>query len=160
MARRGFEFDATDADGATHKYVCEFHPFESDANALAWKLLELASEPLSKLIPSFFSKGRAAKGKMSFDDIDLSKIDMMSVIRDIGKLIGAADMRALTLELLKYAWRDGQRLDNANNRDEAFSGNMQEVYPVLFNVIKSNNFFPSLGTPKSLPSIQKHNTPK
>ena len=163
MARRGFEFETIDSFGEKHKYVCEFHPFESDANVLAWRLLELMSEPLAKMIPALFPSG----GKMSSanlqsiaEELNFSGDELMIVVKDIGNLIGKLNMPALTNELLKYAVRDGKALSDPDNRDDAFSGNFGEVYKALYQIVRQNNFFPSLGTPKGLPSKVKSNTLK
>ena len=163
MARRTFEFEATDCEGKFHKYRCEFHPFESDALPMAWKLMEMASEPIAKLLPSIFKAGgklTSSNLKSFMDEFDAANLDLESLVRDVGRMIAGNDMVALTKELLKYAWRDGICLNTADARDDAFSGKVQEVYTVVFQVIKHNNFFPSLGTQKSLPSKLKENTQK
>lgn len=157
MIPNTYEFTINDAHGLPHVYTGVMHPPDEGMDIL-WHLMALGGEPLARLAQGLIGdamQGLGGSGDMSAvlvqlrDKVDLEKIDLPAVARDLRVVVGQLPMTELVHRLLKYADRDGKPLRTDGNRlhfDQAYTANYLEMVHAAGRVIAVNGFLPQFVT--------------
>jgi hypothetical protein len=128
-----------DVDGNPHEYLITLHP-PTEGEILMWQLAELAGESLGGILSAALSGGSL--------DLDAG-IDFSAAGRDVANALRRTNMPAFRAALLKHTIRDGKRLDDPMNFNEAYQANYAEIFLAMKEVLQVNRLFPRPDTPKS-----------
>ena len=161
------EFQLADAKGNPHDYTLSPHP-TSEGSMLALRVLGMAGEPIGRLaggnldaimdiIPIAIEAANQAeledKGdaemfeeiKREIGDLSDLDLDLGSIVADIQAAIFEAGGDKFLKDLLKYTYRDGEKLAQPHVYDQAYQANYRELFQVIWRVIKENGFLLSWG---------------
>lgn len=127
------------------EYSITQHPARQGL-ALQVRLAKLVAPSIGALIGAVNFQG----GKIEINDstnFDLDKIKDAMI--ELASRLEPNDFEKMVSDLLTYTMRDGRQVDPLTI-DEAFAGKYDELFAVLFEVIKLNGFFALGGIGKAL----------
>lgn len=163
MPDRPFEFDLSDAEGASHHYVCGYHNADegldvslwllAHSGAIATGLLPAIKDALSSLV----SEGSGSVAGLLDSDAGkawdaitgaLGSVDMDQVGGQWRNALLAPTAKPILKSLFRHATRDG--LDVGQRFQGVYTANYLEMYQAVVQIIVVNRFFPWPGTSPSV----------